>query len=116
MLATTGSIIHRAHRIGLQRPVQVHRIFTEGTVEDKILALQEKKRAMTKSALDKSAGWEVGSPEKDMMLRYSWLICRAGEPPVSLDSESGQPTSLIELDYGYAALPPSNTCRSSWHV
>ncbi|KAF4637235.1 hypothetical protein G7Y89_g851 [Cudoniella acicularis] len=36
--------IDRAHRIGQQRPVEVHRILVEGTVEDRIIELQEKKR------------------------------------------------------------------------
>ncbi|KAL8761783.1 MAG: hypothetical protein Q9184_002144 [Pyrenodesmia sp. 2 TL-2023] len=52
--------IDRAHRIGQQRPVQVHRVLVPGTVEDRILALQEKKRAMIESALDENASREVG--------------------------------------------------------
>ena len=52
--------IDRAHRIGQQRPVQVHRILIENTVEDRILALQEKKRAMIESALDEDASRAVG--------------------------------------------------------
>jgi SNF2 family DNA or RNA helicase len=44
--------IDRAYRIGQQRPVQVHRILVEQTVEDRILELQEKKRAMVDTALD----------------------------------------------------------------
>ncbi|KAL8836619.1 MAG: hypothetical protein Q9170_002842 [Blastenia crenularia] len=52
--------IDRAHRIGQQRPVQVHRILIPGTVEDRILTLQEKKRAMIESALDENASKEVG--------------------------------------------------------
>jgi SNF2 family DNA or RNA helicase len=34
--------IDRIHRIGQSKPVVVHRIIIEGTVEDRILALQEK--------------------------------------------------------------------------
>ncbi|KAL8704575.1 MAG: hypothetical protein Q9201_002267 [Fulgogasparrea decipioides] len=52
--------IDRAHRIGQQRPVQVHRILISGTVEDRILALQEQKRAMIESALDENASKEMG--------------------------------------------------------
>ncbi|KAL8948238.1 MAG: hypothetical protein Q9222_005561 [Ikaeria aurantiellina] len=52
--------IDRAHRIGQHRNVQVHRILVPGTVEDRILALQEKKRAMIESALDENASKEVG--------------------------------------------------------
>ena len=52
--------IDRAHRIGQRKPVQVHRILVPGTVEDRILALQEKKRVMIESALDENASKEVG--------------------------------------------------------
>ncbi|KAL8940902.1 MAG: hypothetical protein Q9216_002563 [Gyalolechia sp. 2 TL-2023] len=51
--------IDRAHRIGQQRPVEVHRILIPGTVEDRILTLQEKKRAMIESALDENASKQV---------------------------------------------------------
>jgi SNF2 family DNA or RNA helicase len=36
--------IDRIHRIGQETPVTVHRIIVGGTVEDRILALQEKVR------------------------------------------------------------------------
>ncbi len=51
--------IDRAHRIGQLRPVQVHRILVEGTVEDRILALQDSKREIISTALDESAGKSV---------------------------------------------------------
>ncbi|KAL8664662.1 MAG: hypothetical protein Q9168_007863 [Polycauliona sp. 1 TL-2023] len=51
--------IDRAHRIGQRRPVQVHRMLVSGTVEDRILELQEKKRVMIESALDENASKEV---------------------------------------------------------
>jgi SNF2 family DNA or RNA helicase len=41
----------RAHRIGQQRPVVVHRLIAEDTVEERILALQQKKRAIADVAL-----------------------------------------------------------------
>lgn len=44
--------IDRAHRIGQVRPVKVHRILVEGTVEDRIIELQNKKRALIEAALD----------------------------------------------------------------
>ena len=47
--------IDRAHRIGQQRPVVVHKLSIRGTVEDKVLALQEEKKAVIGSALDESA-------------------------------------------------------------
>ncbi len=41
----------RAHRIGQDRPVFVHRLVAEDTVEERILALQEHKRALADAAL-----------------------------------------------------------------
>jgi superfamily II DNA or RNA helicase len=41
----------RAHRIGQTRPVQVHRLIAEGTLEDRIAALLERKRALADSVL-----------------------------------------------------------------
>jgi superfamily II DNA or RNA helicase len=41
----------RAHRIGQDKPVFVHRLVTADSVEEKILALQERKRSAANSAL-----------------------------------------------------------------
>ncbi len=40
----------RAHRIGQERPVLVHRLVAESTVEERMLALQDKKRALAAAA------------------------------------------------------------------
>lgn len=48
--------IDRAHRIGQPRPVRVQRILIEGTVEDRIIQLQDKKRQLISQALDEEAG------------------------------------------------------------
>ncbi|MDH5675678.1 MAG: DEAD/DEAH box helicase [Myxococcales bacterium] len=40
----------RAHRIGQQRPVLVHRLVAESTVEEGMLELQERKRALAQAA------------------------------------------------------------------
>ena len=41
----------RAHRIGQTRPVLVYRLVTQDTVEERILALQDRKRALADAAL-----------------------------------------------------------------
>ena len=41
----------RAHRIGQERPVSVYRLVARETVEERILALQERKRALAEAAL-----------------------------------------------------------------
>ncbi len=41
----------RAYRIGQTRPVQVHRLITEGTIEQRIAELLTRKRALADSVL-----------------------------------------------------------------
>lgn len=55
----------RAHRIGQEHPVLVQRIVALGTVEERILALAEKKRALAGSALD--GGAALGLTRDDLM-------------------------------------------------
>ncbi len=45
----------RAHRIGQTRPVMVHRLVAKDTVEERILALQDEKRALVAAALGEGA-------------------------------------------------------------
>jgi SNF2 family DNA or RNA helicase len=53
---TEDQAIDRAHRIGQTRPVTVTRMTIKNTVEDRILALQEKKREMVASAFGEEYG------------------------------------------------------------
>jgi len=46
----------RAHRIGQERPVFVHRLVAEKTVEERILELQAKKRAIAAAAVGDGGG------------------------------------------------------------
>ncbi len=46
----------RTHRIGQVRPVIVHRLVSEDTVEEGILALQERKRDIARAALGEAGG------------------------------------------------------------
>lgn len=52
--------VDRAYRIGQQNKVEVHRILVEGTVEDRIIQLQEQKRKLVESALDENAAKSMG--------------------------------------------------------
>jgi superfamily II DNA or RNA helicase len=46
----------RAHRIGQDRPVMVYRLVAEDTVEERILALQARKREIAEEALGEASG------------------------------------------------------------
>ena len=68
----------RAHRIGQTRPVQVHRLVTEGTVEQKVGELLTRKRGLAASVLGRGevALTELGNDElRDL------VALRRGDPP-----------------------------------
>lgn len=52
--------IDRAHRIGQQRAVTVHRVLIKETVEDRILQLQEKKKYLVDAALSEEGATYAG--------------------------------------------------------
>ena len=47
----------RAYRIGQDRPVQVHRLIAEGTLEDRIAALLATKRELADAVIGSGEGW-----------------------------------------------------------
>jgi SNF2 family DNA or RNA helicase len=55
--ATEDQATDRAHRIGQDRPVQVHRLIAEGTLEDRIAELIEKKRGLAEAVVGGGEAW-----------------------------------------------------------
>jgi SNF2 family DNA or RNA helicase len=67
--------IDRAHRIGQMNPVKVHRVLVPGTVEDRIVTLQDKKRDLISAALDENAGKNVARlGERELAFLFVSLI------------------------------------------
>jgi SNF2 family DNA or RNA helicase len=64
--AVEAQATDRAHRIGQERPVTVYKLITTGTVEEKILKLQEKKRGLMDAALDDDAPLMEGLSDEDL--------------------------------------------------
>ncbi|KAL5228735.1 hypothetical protein ABZP36_017000 [Zizania latifolia] len=71
---TEDQAVDRAHRIGQTRPVMVSRLTIKDTVEDRILALQDKKREMVASAFgeDKSGAHQTRLTVDD--LNYLFMV------------------------------------------
>ncbi|MBK7861144.1 MAG: DEAD/DEAH box helicase [Archangiaceae bacterium] len=65
--AVEAQAADRAHRIGQTRPVTVYRLVAPETVEEKILQLQEQKRALFEAAL--GDGGAAGSLTRDDLLQ-----------------------------------------------
>ncbi len=56
----------RAYRIGQDRPVQVHRLVAEGTVEDRIAALLAGKRRLADAVVGSGEGWLTELSDADL--------------------------------------------------
>jgi superfamily II DNA or RNA helicase len=64
--AVEAQATDRAHRIGQSRAVTVYKLITTGTVEEKILRLQQKKRGLMDAALDDEAPLMDGLSDADV--------------------------------------------------
>jgi SNF2 family DNA or RNA helicase len=50
--AAEAQAVDRAHRIGQTRPVNVYRLVSAGTIEERVVALQDRKRALFDAVVD----------------------------------------------------------------
>jgi superfamily II DNA or RNA helicase len=70
----------RAYRIGQDRPVQVHRLVTENTLEDRISAVIAGKRALADSVVGSGEAWlsELSDAELSELVELSTGPARSG--------------------------------------
>jgi SNF2 family DNA or RNA helicase len=66
-LAVQNQATDRAHRIGQRKVVTVFKLIAHGTIEDKIVEMQEKKRALAESILE-SDGISSATLSRDDLL------------------------------------------------
>jgi SNF2 family DNA or RNA helicase len=64
--AVEAQAIDRAHRIGQTRPVFAYRLIARGTVEEKILELQAKKRELVDAVFAEDAGGLAALTAEDL--------------------------------------------------
>ena len=64
--AVEAQAIDRAHRIGQEKPVFVYKLIAEGIIEDRMLALQERKRGLAQGLLDEAGAGRSAFGEADL--------------------------------------------------
>ena len=57
----------RAHRIGQQNPVMIHKLVAQDTIEEKIIELQKKKKDLASAVLDEGAGAALSITRDDIL-------------------------------------------------
>jgi hypothetical protein len=82
----------RAHRIGQRRTVEVHKLVTSGTVEERIADLLESKRALAASVVGAGEAWitELGDDE------LSELFALAGDADIEELDDDPWTTDALE--------------------
>jgi superfamily II DNA or RNA helicase len=65
--AVEEQAIARAHRIGQQQPVLVYRLVVEGSIEERMLALQARKAALADGILGEDAGLQPKFGEAELL-------------------------------------------------
>ena len=69
--AVEEQAIDRAHRIGQDKPVFVHKLVMTGTIEEKMEQLKEKKRALAESLFDAEGAPTLAMTEADIEMLFS---------------------------------------------
>lgn len=69
--AAEAQAVDRTHRIGQDKPVMVYRLISTGTIEEKVVALQQRKRDLFTSIVDEGAGSSVLNADdiRDLLAR-----------------------------------------------
>jgi hypothetical protein len=106
--------IDRAHRIGQQKPVKVHRILVEKTVEDRIIDLQNRKRRLVEAALDEKASQGLGRlGRQELIYLFNGGAERETAPRAAYVPGLGSVASAAAAAIAAAAGPAAATSSSA---
>ncbi|MFW0790554.1 SNF2-related protein [Gordonia sp. CPCC 205333] len=64
--AAEAQAVDRAHRIGQLRPVNVYRLVSAGTIEEKVVELQDRKRELFTAVVDEGNAFSAGITADDV--------------------------------------------------
>jgi SNF2 family DNA or RNA helicase len=85
----------RAYRIGQDKPVTVVRLIASGTIEEKILSLKAKKRALTQAVIHNDAAALRGIAEEELLELLGGFAAPAPDAP---KLGKGAPTDLFATE------------------
>ncbi|MBB3037287.1 DEAD/DEAH box helicase [Hoyosella altamirensis] len=69
--ATEAQAVDRTHRIGQDRQVMVYRLISEGTIEEKVMALKKRKADLFTSVLDEGAAFGDALSAEDIRTLFA---------------------------------------------
>ena len=82
--AVENQAIDRAHRIGQDKPVFVHRLITAGTIEEKMETLKQRKQALADGILGAATGAMLALTEGDLDILFAPSTLPTEASPQSL--------------------------------
>ena len=72
--AVEQQAIDRTHRIGQTKNIFAYRMICKDSIEDKILQLQERKRALAKDIISDDTGFVKSLTREDVEYLFSWFL------------------------------------------
>ena len=80
--AAENQATDRAHRIGQEKPVFVYKLIASGSIEEKILKLQERKAALAAGILSGSLSKAVSLTQEDVQSLFEPIGSETNAEPV----------------------------------